>query len=71
MGLTDTWFVSKIGENELAAGGISNSVYFTTIILGLGIAMAVSALSAKAKGQNNPQHAAKLLRAAIIIAVFI
>jgi len=65
MGLTDTFFVSKLGVTEIAASGIGNSVFFTTIVIGIGMMISGSAVVAEALGNKDPERIGKLYHSVV------
>lgn len=69
MGLTDTFFVSKLGVTEIAASGIANSVFFTTIVIGIGMMVSGSAVVAEALGNKDPQRIGRIYHGVVWSAV--
>jgi MATE family multidrug resistance protein len=69
MGITDTYFVGKLGEYQLASASICNSVFFTTIILGLGVMYAVSTLSAAAKSAEGEGKTGSIFKATLCLSI--
>ena len=65
MGLTDTFFVSKLGVTEIAAAGIANSVFFTTIVICIGMMVAGSAVVAEALGNKDPERIGRLYHSVV------
>ncbi len=65
MGLTDTFFVSKLGVIEIAASGIGNSVFFTTIVICIGMMVAGSSVVAEALGNKDPERVGKLYHSVV------
>ena len=51
--LTDTWFLGRLGPEELAAPSISFNLVMLIILLGNGLASAGTTLIARSVGQNN------------------
>ena len=51
--LTDTWFLGRLGPEELAAPSISFNLIMLIILLGNGLASAGTTLIARSVGQNN------------------
>ena len=62
--LADTWFVSQLGTQELAALGFTFPATIMVTYLGVGLAIGTSALVAKTIGSNNKERAVELTYAA-------
>ncbi len=62
MGFTDTLFIGQLGKVELAASGVANSVFFIVCIIGIGILMATSTLTAMNRGEGNQNRQGGLFR---------
>lgn len=62
--LADTWFVSQLGTQELAALGFTFPATIMVTYLGVGLAIGTSALVAKTIGANNKERAVELTYAA-------
>lgn len=71
MGVADTVMVGELGADDLAAAGISNSIFFIISIVGIGVMSLVSPLIATAKSQNNPQESSLILSNAFQIAFWL
>ncbi len=65
MGLTDTYFVSKLGVTEIAASGIGNAVFFTTVVICIGMMVAGSAVVAEALGNKDPDRIGRLYHSVV------
>jgi putative MATE family efflux protein len=63
--LADTWFVSQLGTQELAALGFTFPATIMITYLGVGLAIGTSALVAKTIGANNKERAVELTYAAV------
>lgn len=62
--LADTWFVSQLGTQELAALGFTFPATIMVTYLGVGLAIGTSALVTKAIGSNNKDRAVEYTYAA-------
>jgi MATE family multidrug resistance protein len=71
MGVADTVMVGELGADDLAAAGISNSIFFVISIIGIGVMSLVSPLIATAKSQNNSHECSLILSNAFQIAVWL
>jgi putative MATE family efflux protein len=63
--LADTWFVSQLGTQELAALGFTFPATIMVTYLGVGLAIGTSALVAKSIGSNNKEKAVEYTYAAV------
>ena len=67
-GMIDTMMVSALGSYAVAAVGLTNQPKFIGLTLFFGINVAVSALVARRKGEQNQKTANEILLTAIILA---
>jgi len=70
MSLTDNAMVGALGHIQLAASGISNTVYFVASVFGIGL-LIVYAASIATRLQSKPQKAAPLINATFVITLII
>ncbi len=63
--LADTWFVSQLGTQELAALGFTFPATIMVTYLGVGLAIGTSAMVAKSIGANNHDKAVEFTYAAV------
>lgn len=68
MGLVDTAMVSALGDSAIAAVGITTQPKFIGLCFFFSMGMAVSALVARRRGENNEASATQVLRMALLIA---
>lgn len=68
MGFFDTVQVGGLGPTYIGASGVSNSVYFLFILLGLGILYAVSPLVSEAFGEKHGWKAIGVMRSGLLVA---
>ncbi len=61
LGLVDSYFISFLGTNELAAMGFIVPITFTMTSVSLGLGMAISSLTSKLIGANHMNQAARLI----------
>lgn len=69
MGVIDNAMVGGVGYEYLSASGLANGMFFLIIIIGMGIGMALSPLTAEAEGAKNYGLAADYLKQGLVIAV--
>jgi len=61
LGLVDSYFISFLGTEELAAIGFIVPIAFTMTSVSLGLGMAISSLTSKLIGANRTESAARLI----------
>lgn len=75
MGFFDTVQVGRVGGGMgamyMGAAGVSNSVYFLFILLGMGVLYSVSPLVSEAFGENHGWKSIGVMRSAVKVAVVI
>lgn len=69
--LADTWFVSQLGTNELAALGFTFPATILVTYFGVGLGIGTSALVARAIGTGNTGQAQEMTMASLLIALLI
>ena len=67
--VVDIFFVGRLGADAVAAVGLTASLIILVFAVGLGFAMAVSAMVARRIGENDPDGAAKSTGQAILACV--
>ena len=67
--VVDTYFVGQLGPNELAALGFSATTYFLAVALFMGMAVGVSALVGKARGEGDRVLSARYATVALGVAL--
>ncbi len=61
IGAVDTAVVGRLGEIELGAAGLGNSVFFVVAVVGMGIMLGLDPLVAQAIGADEPAQARRML----------
>ena len=61
LGLVDTAFVGRVGQNELAAVGLGNAIYFTLSIFGQGLVLGAEPFISQAMGAGDVVRAQRTL----------
>lgn len=61
IGAVDTAVVGRLGEIELGAAGLGNSVFFVVTVVGMGIMLGLDPLVAQAIGAGEPTEARRML----------
>lgn len=61
LGLVDTAFVGRVGQNELAAVGLGNAIYFTLSIFGQGLVQGAEPFISQATGAGDVVRAQRTL----------
>lgn len=67
VGFVDTVMVSSLGEEAIAAVGLTNQPKFIALCFFLSLNIAVSALTARRKGEDDNTGATQVLRMALVI----
>lgn len=66
--LLNLFYISLLGQKELAAAvGYAGTLLFFVLSLGIGLAIAVSALTSRALGRGDHQHARRLAGACLVL----
>ncbi len=68
-GMVDTWMVSSIGPEAVAAVGLTTQPKFLGLALFIATNIAVSALVARRRGEKKQENANQILQAALIFTV--
>lgn len=71
MGLADTYMIGQVGTIELAAATLAHSILFVPLMLGIGVAIAVSVRTSQARGAGNPAQAKSALRDGFLISLIV
>ena len=69
--VVDIWFVARLGASAVATVGLTETFLFLLYAIGIGLAMAVTAVVARRTGEGNRQAAAVSAVQAIWIAVLV
>lgn len=69
IGVVDTAVVGRLGELELGAAGIGNTMYFGVTIIGMGLMLGLDPLVSQAIGAGERRHALHLLWQGVWLAV--
>ena len=67
LGLADSWFISLLGTDELAAISFINPVYMIFMGMALGIGMGVNAVVSRLSGEGNHDEAARYVTDSLIL----
>lgn len=71
LGFVDTWFISLLGTNQLAAIGFIVPVYMIFISVGLGMGMGISSVTSRLIGEAKHDVAARYVSDAQILALLL
>ena len=71
LGLVDTFFISLLGTNELAAASFVMPIYMLLINVALGIGMGISSLTSRLIGEHKHDEAARFITDSHILAFLI
>jgi MATE family multidrug resistance protein len=71
IGAVDTAVVGRLGEVELGAAGLGNTVFFTVAVLGLGIMLGIDPLVSQALGANEAERARRTLWQGLWLALLV
>ena len=71
LGFVDTWFISLLGTDQLAAIGFIIPVYMIFISIGLGIGMGISSITSRLVGEARHEVAARYVSDAQILALLL
>jgi MATE family multidrug resistance protein len=71
MGLVDMWFVGKLGAVELAAVALADALFFTFLVVALGMIRGLEPLASQAHGAGNPQRVAVCWRAGRLLGILL
>lgn len=69
IGLVDTLMLARVGDVTLAAGAFGITLLTVPLMLGVGIAVAVSIKTSQALGANQPHEAQEALRQGLYLAI--
>ena len=70
MSVVDTIMVGKIGAQPLAAAAVANAVFHLVLVVGFGLSMAVTPLTAIAYGAGRFKECGVILRQGILVNLF-
>jgi putative MATE family efflux protein len=68
--VVDIYFVSKLGSSAVATVGLTETYMFLLYSIGMGLAMAVTAIIARRTGEKNTEDAATSAVQSVFLAVF-
>ena len=68
---TDTAFVGRIGETELAAAAIGGVLYFVLIMLGVAIGIGAQIMIARMAGENKIREIGRIFDHSILLLLFL
>ncbi len=66
---TDAYFVGQLSVTALAAVSISFPIYFLILSIGMGVSIAVNALSSRARGEKNIESAKNITTQGILFTI--
>lgn len=69
--LVDNAMVGRVGTTELAAASFANSIYVIIMVFGMGIFLGITPLIGHAKGANNRQQIAKIIKNSYVLALLV
>ncbi len=67
LGVVDSFMVGKLGAAPLAAASLANGLFFLILVIGIGLSMAITALVAIAKGENDYEKCGVIVRQALLV----
>ena len=67
LGVVDSFMVGKLGAEPLAAASLANGLFFLILVIGIGMSVAITALVAIAKGENDFEQCGIIVRQALLI----
>ena len=65
MGVSNSLMIGKLGSAELAASGVTNSIYILFLVLGMGTLSTIAPMVATAIGANDKEKCGVLFRTAV------
>lgn len=68
-GFFDTLQIGGLGPEYIAAGGVSNTIYWLVTLLGMGVLFSVSPLVSEALGEQKAWKAIGVFRSGVLVAV--
>ena len=71
LGFVDTWFISLLGTEQLAAIGFIIPVYMIFVSIGLGVGMGISSITSRLVGEGKHDMAARYVSDAQILALLL
>lgn len=71
MGLVDTWVVGHLGPVELGAVALSDSLFFTLIVVAMGIVGALDPMVSQAAGAQDPARCSASWRAGLRLSILL
>ena len=71
VGVIDTIMVSSLGSGAIAAVGLTNQPKFIGLAVFMSLNVAVSAIVARRKGQNDPESANKVLSTSLLLTLLL
>ncbi|MBT3807713.1 MAG: MATE family efflux transporter, partial [Desulfobacula sp.] len=70
MSVVDNIMVGKVGTQALAASSLANAIFMLIMVVGFGVTMAVTPLTAIAYGRGRDEECGVVLRQGILLNLF-
>ncbi|MEM6262850.1 MAG: MATE family efflux transporter [Bacteroidota bacterium] len=67
MGVIDSIMIGDLGPEYLSAASLTNSIFFMTLVVGIGVAVVISPLTAEASSSGNKQGTADYLQQGLVV----
>lgn len=67
LGIIDSIMVGHLGTIPLAAASLGHSIFVIPLVFGFGVSGCISALVARADGENNPRECGEILRHGLVM----
>lgn len=71
LGVTDTAFLSRVGEIELGASAIGGVFYFVLVMIGMGIGIGAQIMMARKAGENDHASIGRIFDHSIILLILL
>ncbi|MGB0646991.1 MAG: MATE family efflux transporter [Bradymonadia bacterium] len=71
LGLVDTLIAGQLGAAQLAATGLGNALFMSALIMGIGLLSGIETLTAQARGRQETQAIARILRSRRLLSLIL